>query len=355
MEPVGTRGLYLVGGWWLMVVRAFPTNHQPSTLLPCNIHRYIFVYVNRAGELYRLLGDEVRLRLLRVLAGKHGRLNVTELTAVLGIAQSGVSRHLRLLKEAGLVVEERGGGFSFYRLSPGLLDGGFGGLWPALQAQFAEAAQTAAVRGDESRLHEVIRLRKENFAIHGTDRAQFVPGRSWAGWSRALGLLLPPVEMADIACGEGYLSVESAHWATRVVGIDKSPEVLKRAKALAERRGVKNITWKRGDMEKLPLADASIDLALLSQALHHAAHPARAMAEATRVLRPGGRVLALDLREHDQEWVRDRVGDRWLGFKDADLRQLLAGAGLTDVNVRVGSRSPGDPFTVLIASGVKSA
>ena len=311
------------------------------------------MYMRAAGELYRLLGDDVRLRLLRVLAGKHGRLNVTELTAVLGIAQSGVSRHLRLLKEAGLVVEERGGGFSFYRLSPTLLDGGFAGLWPALQAQFAEAARTPAIRGDESRLQEVLRLRKENFEVHGTNRGQFVPGRSWAAWSRTLGLLLPPVEVADIACGEGYLSVESAQWARRVVGIDRSLEVLNRAKALAERRSVKNITWKRGEMEKLPLEDASIDIALLSQALHHAASPARAVAEAARILRPGGRVLALDLREHDQEWVRDRVGDRWLGFKDDDFEHLLTGAGLQDVKVRVGSRSPGDPFTVLIASGVK--
>jgi len=313
------------------------------------------MYVKQAGELYRLLGDEVRLRLLRVLAGKHGRLNVTELTSVLGIAQSGVSRHLRLLKEAGLVVEERGGGFSFYRLSPALLDGGFGGLWPALQAQFADPANTAAVRGDEARLQEVIRLRKENFEVHGTDRAQFVPGRSWAAWSRALGLLLPPVDVADIACGEGYLSVESARWAKRVIGIDRSTEVLKRAKALAARRGVTNISWKRGDMEKLPLEDASVDVALLSQALHHAAHPARAVAEAARIVRPGGRVLVLDLREHDQEWVRERVGDRWLGFSDAELEQLLTEAGLEDVNVRVGARLPGDPFTVLIASGVKSA
>ena len=311
--------------------------------------------VRQAGELYKLLGDEVRLRLLRVLAGKHGRLNVSELTAVLGIAQSGVSRHLRLLKEAGLVVEERGGGFSFYRLSPALLDGGFGGLWTALHAQFAEAAHTPAVRGDESRLQEVIRLRKENFEVHGTDRGQFVPGRSWAAWSRALGMLLPRVDVADIACGEGYLSVESAHWARRVTGIDRSPDVLKRAKALAERRGVKNISWKRGDMEHLPLEDASMDIALLSQALHHASNPARAMAEAARILRPGGRALALDLREHDQEWVRDRVGDRWLGFKDEDLEQLLTGAGFTDVKVRIGSRSPGDPFTVLIASGVKGS
>jgi SAM-dependent methyltransferase len=311
------------------------------------------MYVKQAGDLYRLLGDEARLRLLRVLAGKHGRLNVSELTAVFGIALSVVSRHLRLLKEAGLVVEERGGGFAFYRLSPALLDGGFGGLWTTLQAQFAEAAHTAAVRGDDSRLQEVIRLRKESFEVHGTNRSQFVPGRSWAAWSRALGLLLPPVDVADIACGEGYLSVETAHWARRVVGIDRSADVLKRAKALAERRGVKNISWKRGDMEKLPLEDASIDIALLSQALHHAIDPARALAEATRVVRPGGRVLALDLREHDQEWVRDRVGDRWLGFKEEGLQRLFTGAGLKDVKVRVGSRSPGDPFAVLIASGVK--
>jgi ArsR family transcriptional regulator len=309
--------------------------------------------VKRAGDLYRLLGDEARLRLLRILAGKHRRLNVSELTAVLGIAQSGVSRHLRLLKEAGLVVEERGGGFAFYRLSPTLLDGGFAGLWTTLQAQFADAAQTPAVRGDEARLQEVMRLRKENFEVHGTDRGQFVPGRSWVAWSRALGLRLPPADVADIACGEGYLSVESAQWARRVVGIDRSTDVLKRAKALAERRGVKNISWKRGDMEKLPVEDASFDIALLSQALHHAAKPARAVAEAARILRPGGRVLALDLREHDQEWVRDRVGDRWLGFKDDDLRSLFTGAGLKDVKVRVGSRSAGDPFTVLIASGIK--
>ena len=311
------------------------------------------MYVRKAGELYRLLGDEARLRLLRVLAGKHGRLNVTELTAVLGIAQSGVSRHLRLLKEAGLVVEERGGGFSFYRLAPALLDGGFAGLWPALQAQFADAAHTAALRGDDARLHDVIRLRKENFEVHGTDRAQFVPGRSWAAWSRALGLLLPPVEVADIACGEGYLAVESSYWATRVIGIDRSSEMLKRAKSLAARRGARNITWKRGEMEKLPLGNETVDVALLSQALHHAAEPARAVEEASRVLRPGGRVLVLDLREHDQEWVRERVGDRWLGFSPRDLEQFLVSAGLTEIKTRVGSRAAGDPFTVLIASGTK--
>lgn len=312
--------------------------------------------MRQAGDLFRLLGDEARLRLLRVLAGRHGRLNVTELTAVLGLAQSGISRHLKLLKEAGLVLEERGGGFSFYRLAPTLLDGGFGGLWPTLQAQFAAATGTPGVRADEARLQEVIRLRKENFAVlHGSDRAQFVPGRSWAAWSRALGLLLPPLEVADIACGEGYLSVEAARWAKRVIGIDRSAEVLKRAHALADRRGLSNIVWKRGEIERLPLEDASVDIALLSQALHHAYDPAGAASEAVRILRPGGHLLVLDLREHDQAWVRDRVGDRWLGFKDEELKRFLEDAGLADVTVRVGARLTGDPFTVLVASGVKPA
>jgi len=149
--------------------------------------------------------------------------------------------------------------------------------------------------------------------------------------------------------------VEAAHWAKKVTGIDRSPEVLRRARELAERRGMTNIIWKRGDMEKVPMNDASVDVALLSQALHHAEDPGRVLAEAVRILRPGGAVLVLDLREHDQTWVRDRVGDRWLGFKDDQLRGFLQDAGLRDVQVRTGARLPGDPFTVLIARGVKDS
>jgi ArsR family transcriptional regulator len=162
------------------------------------------------------------------------------------------------------------------------------------------------------------------------------------------------VVVADLACGEGYLTIEAASWAKQVIGIDRSPDVLRRAKALARRRGVTNVTWKQGDIERLPLENRCVDVALLSQALHHAADPRVAIAEACRILRPSGRLLLLDLREHDQGWVRDRVGDRWLGFKDTELEGLLEGAGLDDVTVRVGARLAGDPFTVLIASGSKS-
>jgi ArsR family transcriptional regulator len=116
---------------------------------------------------------------------------------------------------------------------------------------------------------------------------------------------------------------------------------------------VSNVTWKRGVLERLPIADAAIDVALLSQALHHADDPARALSEAWRILRPDGRVLILDLREHGETWVRAKLGDRWLGFDDARLHALIAGAGFEHVTVRVGSRRSGDPFTVLIAAGTK--
>jgi ArsR family transcriptional regulator len=340
-----------------------------------------------SAALFRLLGDEARLRLLRLLDAE--RLNVSELTAILGIAQSGVSRHLGLLKDAGLVEERRESGFTFFRLAPLLRSGenGFGPVWPLLRAQFAAAAASGEGRADDARLEEVRRVRKENFDedfhLHGAaaERRQIVPGRSWAAWARALGHLLPPLDVADLGCGEGYLTIEAARFAKRVIAVDRSEAVLERAKALAalrlgsrqsavpasranavrervgefEGRRPSNIEWKRGELEKLPLKDASVDVALLSQALHHAADPARALAEAARILRPGGRVLILELRRHDEQWVRDRLGDKWLGFDDAELARLLKDAGLTGVKVTVGARRQRDPFTVLIASGCKTA
>src|SRR5438034_11629238 len=307
-----------------------------------------------ASTLYRLLGDEARLRLLRIL--QRERFNVTELTGILGLAQSGVSRHLGLLKEAGLVMEEKDGGFTYYRLSPSR-NGERPELWAMLEREFERAAGDPLVRADEARLQEVLRLRKENFEIHGSpdtrDARQLVPGRSWAAWSRALGLLLPPLKVADLGCGEGYLTIEASRWASRVIAVDRSDAVLNRARALARRRRVSNVIWKKGELERLPMKDASVDVAMLSQALHHAHDPERAVAEAARVTVPGGRVLLLDLRAHQEEWVRSKLGDRRLGFDDDELRKMLTSAGLGDIKVGVGARKAGDPFTVLIASGTK--
>ena len=312
--------------------------------------------MNDAPALYRLLGDEARLRLLRLLS--LDRLNVTELTGILGIAQSGVSRHLGLLREGGLVSEDREAGFTYYAIAPDVRGGlnGHAPLWMLLQDQFERTAATEVGRADNARLEEVRRLRQENFESHAgpdTNERQLVPGRSWAAWARALGHLLPPLTVADLGCGEGYLTVETSRWASRVIAVDRSAEVLKHARALADRRRVSNITWKRGTLEALPIQDESVDVALLSQALHHADDPSRVLCEAARIVVPGGRVLVLDLREHGEAWVRERLGDRWLGFTPAALTDLMTAAGLTDVKVTVGARRPGDPFTVLIASGTK--
>src|SRR5688572_19097289 len=262
--------------------------------------------MQRASALFRLLGDATRLRLLRVLS--QDRFNVSELTGILGVAQSGVSRHVGMLRDAGLVTEEREGGYVYYRLAdPSTGSGssraqsrddearsnGHGPLWSVLESEFASAADDQDVRKDEARLQEVLRLRKENFDTHG-DTRQLVPGRSWAAWARALGHLLPPLDVADIGCGEGYLTLEAARWARTVVGIDRSEEVLERAKALAARRRVTNVQWKKGDLGRLPLRDGSMDVALLSQTLHHAADPEDALSEAVRILRPAGRLLILD-------------------------------------------------------------
>ena len=304
-----------------------------------------------SAGLFRLLGDEVRLRVLRLLAAEP--LNVTELTGIVGIAQSGVSRHLGLLRDAGLVSEERSGGYTWFRLNPAVRNG-HENLWPLLQSHF-EQASDPVLRADDAKLQEVLRLRKESFAQHGAveDARQLVPGRSWPAWARAIGYLLPPVDVADLGCGDGYLTIEAARWAKKVIAIDRSPDMLARAKALAKRRNVSNIVWKRGELEQLPLADESVDVAVLSQALHHAVAPPRALDEAARVLKPGGRLLLLDLRQHEQGWVKETLGDRWLGFKDADLKKMLSDAGFSRVHVRVGARKTGDPFTVVVAGGTK--
>ncbi len=306
--------------------------------------------MQKASALFRLLSDSTRLRLLRVLA--QDRFNVTELTGILGVAQSGVSRHLGLLKDAGLVAEEREAGFVYYRIAEDARVNGTGSLWTLLETHFESGASDRAVRADDARMQEVLRLRKENFETHGDPR-QLVPGRSWAAWARALGHLLPPLDVADIGCGEGYLTLETARWARTVVAVDRSVDVLTRAKALAARRHVENVEWKKGDLSRLPLRDGSVDVALLSQSLHHASDPERTIAETVRILRPGGRLLILDLREHDQAWVRNRFGDRHLGFSTTELETMLRGAGLSGVRVHVGASKAGDPFAVLIASGRK--
>ncbi len=313
--------------------------------------------MKEASGLFRLLGDDVRLRLLRLLTRE--RLNVGELTSVLGIAQSGVSRHIGLLRDAGLVRDERAGGFTYLSAEPDEQDPGLGPVWALLRSHFERTDGDDAVRGDEIRLREVLRRRRENADTHGAGQGaavrQMVPGRSWAAWARGLGLLLPPWTVADLGCGEGYLTLELASWAEHVIGVDRSEQVLTRARSLAGDRGVENVEWRRGEIEELPVESGVADLAVLSQALHHAEDPSRALSEAVRILTPGGRLLLLDLRRHEEAWTRERFGDRWPGFAADELCEMMTAAGLDTVRVRpVTSADDGAPFVVVAAVGVRA-
>ncbi len=307
--------------------------------------------------LFRLLGDEARLRLLRLLSQE--RLNVSELTAVLGIAQSGVSRHLGLLRDAGLVSEEREGGFTFLRATPDEHDARLGPVWSLLQARFDAAGADAVVREDQARLRQVLRQRRDNAATHGgatgSGRRQFVPGRSWAAWSRGLGLLLPRHTVVDLGCGEGFLTLEIARWAAHVIAVDRSGPVLERARELATRRRIANVEWRLGEIEQPPVENGAADIALLSQALHHAEDPRQALRAATRVVREHGRVLVLDLMAHAEEWTKERLGDRWLGFDADALREMMTDAGLVEVQVAPTDDAGAGSFGVLTAIGTRPA
>jgi SAM-dependent methyltransferase len=300
----------------------------------------ISTHVKEATTLFRLLGDEVRLRILRMLEKE--RLNVSELTSILGIAQPGVSRHLRLLKEGGLVEEERDRGWTYYRLAR--VQGPLSRTWEVLRAQ----VRALDGKGDDARLQEILRHREEDF----THERGLVPGKSWAAWACALGHLVPAARVADLGCGEGLLAMEAARWASKVIAVDVSETALARARGIARSKGVRTIVWRKGDIEDLPLETGSVDVALLSQALHHAKEPLRAIREAVRILAPGGKLLLLDLKAHREKWVT-KLGDRWLGFDEGSLRKMMGDVGLADIRLEIGARKRGDPFQVIVASGTK--
>ena len=304
--------------------------------------------MNISAEFFRLLGDPQRLRLLRVLARE--KLNVSELTEIFGTAQSGISRHLRLLRDAGLVREDRERGWTYYGVDSAQFSDGVAGVWPSLGEQLQKLE---GCRQDDARLQEVLRQRKEDFRDQSAPAT--VPGRSWAAWARTVSYLAPHCVVADLGCGEGYLTLEVARWARKIVAIDKSRRALDHAKKLAQKHGVRNIHWKHARIEKVPLKNESVDSVLMAQVLHSLEEPAVGVSEAHRILKPGGRLLLQELRTHQEDWVRSKLGDPWLGFEEKEVRVFLQNAKFTDIHLDVGAKRRGDPFTVLIGCATKGS
>jgi ArsR family transcriptional regulator len=220
-------------------------------------------------------------------------------------------------------------------------------------------ADRPAPRDDRANLQRILdkrRRRSEEYfdAVAGRLGKNYCPGRSWEALGHLLLRLTPAIRIADLGAGEGVLSQLLARQAEFVYCIDNSPKMVEFGSELARRHNIANLEYKLGDIEDVPLPSASVHLALLSQALHHAEHPPKALAEAFRILKPGGKVLILDLKEHDFEKARELYADRWLGFSENNLYQWLKKAGFTSADVAVAAREDKEPFfETLLASGVK--
>jgi ArsR family transcriptional regulator len=299
----------------------------------------------------RAAADPNRLRILLLLKGEE--LSVAELQEILAMGQSTISTHLSQLKNAGLVEDRRTGKSSFYRRPAG------GSLLDEVLARAVKDVPEATA--DQAAMRRVVKKRQDKMrsffdSVAGRLGKDYVPGQSWKGVAEALLRLMPPMVIADLGAGEGTFALLLAQRATRVIAVDTSAKMIEVGREQALRHGVANVEFRIGDMEEVPIDDGAVDLVFFSQSLHHALHPDRAVIEAARILRPGGRIVVLDLVKHRFEEARELYADEWLGFSEAELEAMLQKAGFGDVQTSVVDKEAESPqFQTLLAVGNKPA
>ncbi len=306
-----------------------------------------------AWDTLKTLADPTRLRILNLLA--QDELSVAELQDALAMAQSRISSQLAVLRQSDLVADRREGKKSFYSLSQNIPTAELALLKAALSA----AEESPEIQEDKENLNHVIAKRRQQAEeyfnlIAGRLGKNYCPGRSWEGIGHFLLYLVPNIRVVDLGAGEGLISQLLARRAEHVYCVDSSTRMVEVGTELAKRNKLDNLEYLLGDIEQTSLPDQSVHLALLSQALHHALHPERAIAEAFRLLKPGGRLVILDLKEHTFEKAHELYADRWLGFSENKLHQWLKTAGFENVEVTVVAKEEEEPqFETLLASGVK--
>jgi len=285
------------------------------------------------------LADPTRCRIL-LLLDKH-ELTVSELCAVLQSPQSSVSRHLKTLADDDWVSSRRDGTSRFYSMPLDELDSGASRLWPLIREQ---VAATAAAGQDERRLQRVLARRRaksqEFFATAAGDWDRLrsdLFGDTFYLWA-VLGLIDPALVVGDLGCGTGQLTETIAPYVRRVIAVDGSTDMLDAARARVGERS--NVDIRQGDLEALPLQAGELDAAMLSLVLHYSPDPARALAEVGRVVKPGGRLLVVDMLPHEREEYQHQMGHVWLGFSERQMSRSLTGAGFDDIRMRV---LPADP------------
>jgi ubiquinone/menaquinone biosynthesis C-methylase UbiE/biotin operon repressor len=299
----------------------------------------------------RILGDANRLRIVLLLAREE--LSVAELQEILGMGQSTISTHLAQLKHAGLVEDRRTGKNIWYRFKQ---ESGVSGILTLLQQE-----EIPEGKHDLSALELILRKRQDKTRAFFDDMAgrlgrEYVPGRSWQSIAEALLQLVPPLVIADLGAGEGAFSLLLAQRAQQVIAVDNSDKMVELGSALAAKQGVTALEYRKGDLEAVPIADGAVDLALFSQSLHHAIHPERAVTEAWRILKPGGRITVLDLLQHRFAEARELYADVWLGFSEVQLEGLLGNAGFGNVHTAVVHKETEAPFfQTVLATGIKAS
>ncbi|HEY8039768.1 MAG TPA: metalloregulator ArsR/SmtB family transcription factor [Polyangiaceae bacterium] len=305
-----------------------------------------------AVDTLQLIGEPTRVRLLALLAADE--LTVAEIVAVTQLAQSSVSTHLGKLREAGLVRDRRSGASTFYALNEGAMPTPARKLWDLVRGEVRDAL----LEGDRERAAGVARARERSArwpdAVAGEMERHWSPGRTWESLARAVVGLVRLGDVVDVGSGDGTVAQLLAPRARSWTCVDRSARVLGAARERLVR--VKNVRFVEGDAQELPAGDRTFDAALMLHVLTQVESPARACAEAARVLRPGGALVAVTLDAHHQAETTAAYGDVHPGFAPPALRRLLGRAGLEVDACDVTSRDARPPcFRVVTAFATKPA
>src|SRR2546428_6303074 len=301
----------------------------------------------------RALSDATRLRIVALL--EKDELSVNELQEITRMGQSRISTHLGLLQDSGLVQSRREGKRTFYKLN--LQANGSGKEF--IQLAIRGAKELPEHSGDQINLKRILNRRREQAQLYfnqiaGRFDRVYGPGRSWQAFGHLLLRILPPLVVADLGSGEGLLSELLARRCKKVIAVDNSEKIVAFGADKAKKNGLKNLEFRLGDLENPPIEPQSVDLVVLSQALHHAEQPANAIVSVHKILRPRGQMMILDLLRHNFERAHELYGDRWLGFAESDLHHWLEEAGFKKIEVSVVAREEQPPhFETVLASGQK--
>ena len=305
--------------------------------------------LQHASQHFRLLSDSTRLRLLMLVDREE--LSVAELAAITQLAQPRVSTHLAKLKEAGLVIDRREGVSVYYRMSGNIEDSSLEALWELLRTNTADPL----IQQDLERIPQVLNARSgdSNWAdsVAGDMERHYSPGRTWEVTTRAIVQLLELGDVLDVASGDGVLAELLAPRARSIKCLDISSRVVDAGKKRL--RNCSNVSFEPGDMHELPVADASFDTVLLMHALTYTNKPQLVFNEASRVLRPGGRLLAATLQKHIHKNAVAAYNHLNLGFTESQLQKFCTNAGLEPQNIQISAvekRTPNFEVLTLIAA-----